>query len=337
MKRHIKWIAAGIISLSLVACSAGSSDIKSTASEQSGYPITVEHAFGKTVIEEKPERVASIGWGNQDAALALGVAPVGVSKGNFGKLTDSGLLPWTQAAFEELGVKDPVVFDDTDGLDFEAISDVQPDVILAAYSGLTQEDYDTLSKIAPVIAYPDKPWQTLWAEQVTLNAKGMGLEKEGEKLVEQTKEQIAQSLKDYPQLEGKSAAFLWVDASDTSSFYAYLPTDPRAAYLTDLGLSFPQALQNQAKDSDTFSISLSSEHADLLNEVDILVTYGDDSTLEGLQKDTLFGKVPAIQRGSVVVLNSQGELAGAGTPTVLSIRATLDDYLKVLAEAADKV
>ncbi len=28
------------------------------------------------------------------------------------------------------------------------------EVILASYSGLTQEDYDTLSKIAPVVAYP---------------------------------------------------------------------------------------------------------------------------------------------------------------------------------------
>ena len=35
-----------------------------------------------------------------------------------------------------------------DGIDFEAVADTQPDVILAAYSGLTQEDYDTLSKIA---------------------------------------------------------------------------------------------------------------------------------------------------------------------------------------------
>ena len=38
-------------------------------------------------------------------------------------------------------------------LDFEAISDANPDVILAAYSGITQEEYDTLSEIAPVVAY----------------------------------------------------------------------------------------------------------------------------------------------------------------------------------------
>ena len=48
-----------------------------------------------------------------------------------------------------------MLFDETDGIDFEAVADTQPDVILASYSGLTQEEYDTLSKIAPVVAYPE--------------------------------------------------------------------------------------------------------------------------------------------------------------------------------------
>ena len=48
------------------------------------YPLTIEHAFGETVIESKPERVATVGWENQDTPLALGVAPVGVSAANYG-------------------------------------------------------------------------------------------------------------------------------------------------------------------------------------------------------------------------------------------------------------
>ena len=54
---------------------------------------------------------------------------------------------------------------------------------LAAYSGLTQEEYDTLSKIAPVVAYPRVAWQTYWREQVTINAEAMGMKDEGEALV----------------------------------------------------------------------------------------------------------------------------------------------------------
>src|SRR5690554_4882453 len=100
--------------------------------ENSEYPIVIEHAFGETEIESKPERVVTIQWGNHDVVLALGVVPVGFSAANFGVQDDSGLLPWTIEKLEELGETDPNVFQDTDGLDFEAISDAEPDVILAA-------------------------------------------------------------------------------------------------------------------------------------------------------------------------------------------------------------
>ena len=50
-----------------------------------------------------------------------------------------------------------MLFDETDGIDFEAVADTDPDVILAAYSGLTQEDYDTLSEIAPSSPTPRPP------------------------------------------------------------------------------------------------------------------------------------------------------------------------------------
>lgn len=338
MKKIWKVSLAVILSFVLAACSTDSGvDTNKQESDSTGYPITIEHTFGQTVLDHKPERIATVSWGNQDVPLALGVVPVGVSRANFGTVNKQGLHPWTQKVFEELGVSDPVVFDDTDGLDFEAVADTNPDVILAAYSGLTQEDYDTLSQIAPVIAYPEKPWQTLWRQQVLLDAKGMGMEAEGKQLVADTEKLIQDKCKEYPQLDGKSAAFIWVDASDTGSFYVYLPKDPRAVYLTDLGLSFPKSLEDQVKDADDFSISLSSEYADLLNDVDILVTYGDSTTLDLLQKDALFGKIKAIQRGSVVVLDNDGELAGAATPTVLSIQATIDAYLKELAKAADQI
>ena len=130
------------------------------------YPIVISHAFGETVIESKPERVATISWGNQDIPLALGVEPVGISMANYGVPDDSGLLPWTAKAFKELGVENPVLFNDLTAIDYEAINDVKPDVILAAYSGITSEEYEMLSQIAPVVAYPESPWQTSWREQI---------------------------------------------------------------------------------------------------------------------------------------------------------------------------
>ena len=39
------------------------------------FPVTIEHKFGTTVIEAKPERVASVDHGGIGNLLALGVSP----------------------------------------------------------------------------------------------------------------------------------------------------------------------------------------------------------------------------------------------------------------------
>lgn len=123
-------------------------------------------------------------------------------------LADGGeFLPWTLEKYKELGEDAPVIFKDTDGFDYEAISDAKPDVILAAYSGITEEEYHLLSEIAPVIAYPALPWQTYWREQITVNAEGMGLKEEGEALVAELEPLIEQKTSQYPQLKDKTATF----------------------------------------------------------------------------------------------------------------------------------
>ena len=69
------------------------SEEESTASgadEETEYPITIQHAYGETVIESKPERIATVGWENQDTPLALGIAPVGVSAANYGTICIPG-------------------------------------------------------------------------------------------------------------------------------------------------------------------------------------------------------------------------------------------------------
>ncbi len=143
-----------VFSFALAGCADKESGTASTDSKDSTeksdsetsdtqYPIVIKHAFGETVIEKKPERVATIAWANHDVALALDVVPVGFSAANYGVQDDSGMLPWTADKLKELGETKPNIYQDTDGLDFEAISDSNPDVILAAYSGITQEDYDT--------------------------------------------------------------------------------------------------------------------------------------------------------------------------------------------------
>ncbi len=301
------------------------------------YPIIVEHAFGETTIKSKPEKVATVGWGNQDVALALGVTPVGMPKANWGPIDENGLLPWTAEALNILDDEFPIMYDETDGVDFEAIASAEPDIIIASYSGIVKEDYDLLSEIAPVIAYSEQPWTTLWREQVLLSAKGMGLEEEGISLVEDTEALIKEKVSAYPEFEGKKAMFAWISVADTSSFSVYTPLDPRAAYLVDLGFDFPESVYDLTEDTNSFFIDISSEFAAQLNDVDVLVLYGDKSMLEVLQNDPLLSAIPAIKNGAVVFLEDGSNLSGASTQTVLSIPYTIDEYLELFSEVVSKI
>ncbi|WP_121613463.1 iron-siderophore ABC transporter substrate-binding protein [Mesobacillus foraminis] len=340
-----------VLMISLVGCSGqqSNSTTASTSKEpsktESGdseegaseFPITMKHTFGETVIESKPERVATIQWANHDVALALGVVPVGFSAANYGVQDDSGLLPWTAEKLKELGEDKPNVFQDTDGLDFEAISDANPDVILAAYSGITQEDYDVLSQIAPVVPYQTSPWLTTWREQVLYNATGMGMKAEGEQLIKDTEKLIQDKASKYPEIKGKKVAWVNFSAKDMSKLHIYTPADPRGEFLTELGMVYPDSIKNQITDPNSYSMELSAENADSLYDADIIIGYGDDSLYQAVKADPLLGKIPAIERGSVVFIGNGTPLAASGNPNPLSIAYTIDEYLELLGGAIDKL
>ncbi|WP_197511527.1 ABC transporter substrate-binding protein [Tessaracoccus coleopterorum] len=120
------------------------------------FPIEITHALGTTVIEAEPTRVATWGWGSTEAALAVGVYPVAVAEQSW-TVGAGNLLPWVEEAFGDR--EKPVVLTDADGgatFPYEELIAADPDLILAPYSGLTQEQYDTLSEIAPTVAYPGR-------------------------------------------------------------------------------------------------------------------------------------------------------------------------------------
>lgn len=301
------------------------------------FPIRIEHAYGETVISAKPDRVVTISWENADTPLALGMIPVGVSEANYGARTSNRLHAWTDEAFHQLGIDSPNVFNDTDGWDYEAIADTHPDVILCAYSGISQEEYDILSQIAPVVPYKEEAFHTTWRAQTIENATALGMAKEGAQLVAETEALIREKVQAYPEIAGKNAAFMWFSADDLSNFYIYLPVDPRAAFLEDLGMVLPESIRKMANDEQSFSISVSRERVEELMDVDLIVTYGDETLLQALQNDKILNQIPAIQNGAVVLLDDNTELAAGVTPSILSIPYTIDQYLETLSVAANKV
>lgn len=341
MKKLLLILSMALISIfALAACSSDekttTSDDNKSAQEESAFPVTVKHALGEAVIEEKPERVVTIQWGNHDVALALGVVPVGFSAANFGVQDDSGLLPWTKAKLDELKVEKPNVFMDTDGLDFEAISDATPDVILAPYSGITEEDYKLLTEIAPVVAYPTAAWATTWRESVELTSTALGIKADGDKLIKEIETSNEEKLKEYPQLANKKVAWVNFSADDLSKVSLYTPVDARVSFLEELGLTYPESITKLIKDPNSYSLEISAENAEALKDVDLIVGYGDAALLKAIQADPLLGEIPAVKSGAVAFIEADTPLVAAGTPNPLSIAYTIDDYLALLGGAVDK-
>lgn len=324
-----RWLSAVMVALAALLLATAAARAEQT------YPIVIEHALGTTVIETKPERVAAVSWANHEVPLALGVIPVGFARANFGDDDGDGLLPWVAEKLAELGGQAPTLFDEGDGIDFEAVAASQPDVILAAYSGLSQADYDTLSQIAPVVAYPQAPWATDWREMIRLNSKAIGMEAQGSDLIARLETEISEAAAAYPKLADKTAMFVThINPLDLSTINFYTANDTRVKFFEDLGLASPKSVR-EASASGLYSGSISAERVDLFDDVDIVVTYGDPAAIEQVKANALIGTLPAVRNGAVIGLG-RDPVGTAANPTPLSISWVLKDYVRLLAEAAAK-
>ena len=66
--------------------------------EANAFPVTIDHKFGSTTIEQAPSRIAAVGIGDADVLLSLGLTPVLVPvwKGS----TDDGIGVWADSAVQ---------------------------------------------------------------------------------------------------------------------------------------------------------------------------------------------------------------------------------------------
>jgi iron complex transport system substrate-binding protein len=263
--------------------------------------------------------------------------PVGISEANYGTLDDSRLLPWTNEAIAGLGGEAPIIFKDTEGFDFEAISDCKPDIILSAFGGMTQEEYEILSEIAPTIAYSGEAYQSDWREVIAKNSRAIGMSAEGQQLITNIEQQVAAEAAKYPKLKGKTAVFGYVNPADLSKIGFYTPGDQRPSFLRDLGMVTPASWEQLTAQEESFWLEVSAEQADAFDDIDIIVLYGDDALLKAMQADPLLGQIPAVQRGSVALITDGSPLAASCSPSALSLPWATPEYVKLLAEAADKV
>lgn len=286
MPRRRGLLALCLISaISLVACGGGSPQATTTpastagseagatpsddeASNGAAFPVTVEHRHGQTTIEDKPERVVTVGLRDVDAVLALGVIPVAVKEW-FGEQPNA-VWPWAQ---DELGDADVTVLDPAEP-DLETIASLDPDVIIGVDSGLTAEDYELLSEIAPTVAQPAEfpDFAVPWRERTRLMAQALGEVERSEQLIADVEAQLRAAAEAHPEF-AETTALVGLAGADGQA-YAYGPEDVRSRFLVDLGFSVPEAITEQVPE-DSFFVTLSQERFGDL-DADVLVWIGGD-------------------------------------------------------------
>lgn len=333
----------GTASLSTTTLLAACGRSKSASSTTSGKTISIKHVYGTTEVPADATKVATVAWANQDVLLALGIMPLGFSKQTWGVTDGSGMLPWTKEKVDELtanGAAQPKLFDDDGGVKInpQAVNATKPEVILAVYSGMSKEEYETLSKIAPTVAYPKVAWGTPWRETIAINATAVGKKAEGEKLVADLEKQVADAVAKHPQIKGKAAAFCYTAEGDATKFGYYTTADPRTAFLSDLGMKVPASVEKASKENaSAFNVDVSTENADSLNDFDLIIVYGTESDLAAMQANSLLSQVRAIKNGAVAFVGNSDPMAASTNPGPLSIPWGIEKYVGLIATAAGKV
>lgn len=297
--------------------------LTATAALAEDWPRSFEHRYGATVIEAPPERVVSLSYQNHDNFLALGIVPVGLRYW-YGD-HPFGVWPWAQDA---LGDAEPFVLEGD--LSIEAVAALEPDVIEAMWSGITREEYELLSQIAPVVAaeaqYDD--YSSPWDVMALTIGRMTGREDDAQAQVDAIRATMAEAAAAHPEWQGRTMAvgYYWNDSPG-----AYTAGDIRVTLLAQLGFVNSPALESLA-DPGAFYVQLSPEDLSPI-DTDLLV-WIDDGTLRDLLAIPLRTQLRAHREGREVYVDDLMSSAFSHA-SLLSLPFALDAMLPAIEQAVD--
>lgn len=315
---------------------AGSSAGATTSGATDEFPVTIQHALGEATIEEAPERVVTLGWAAEDAVVALGVVPVAVPAYGWGA-DDEGYLPWFRDAVEAMGEPLPETLkaEERSGeVNFEQILGLDPDVILAPFSGISDEDYKRLADIAPTVAYAEQPWASNWQDLTATVGKALGRSGQAAELLASTEKLFAGHAAEHPEFDGVSLAYGMGMTEGTSELTFYFPADPRVEFVEALGFTTPKSIKDFAErstlgSSDSTSLELLGD----FDDVDVFLAWaGSDNDKERTLGNPLVSIWKPVANGKDLVLTDPSLVWATSSPTALNIPWALDNLVPQLAE-----
>lgn len=297
-------------------------------SSASAYPVTIDHKYGSTTIEAFPERVVLVGLTEQDSFIALGVVPVATTEWYGDR--PGAIFPWAE---ELLGGADvPIVLPGGEEIDFEQIQSLQPDVIVGLYSSISDQDYATLSQIAPTVAQPGEyvdygiPWQVMTQTVGDI----LGKRDEADALIEEVENRFAATRSAHPEFAGEPAMFVsaW---GLPENYWIYSSQDPRGRIITGLGFEVPEVFDELA--GDEFGALVSAEQFDLLGDLTALVWVNGPELLEDV---ALYQALPVVKDGRVIYYGEDNPVYDAlNFGTVLSLPFAIENIVPDLVNAID--
>lgn len=334
--------AATVAVLALAGCASGDAaaadGVTATAAEEGALPVTMKHALGETTITEAPERVVTIGWATQDVVATFGTVPVGIPETWGGD--EEGYSPWFRAEVEELGGTMPEIlnYNDANELDFEQVLALEPDVILAPHSGLTEVEYNRLSEIAPTVAYPEKPWASeSWQSLVEIVGDSLGQPAKADEIIAETQSKLDAVKEENPRFADTTFAYGLTLSDGATEAGIYIPSDLRVQFLTELGLQNTPAMETVlgTVEGDNWYGAVSLEELDTI-PADIFVAWSNSQAeLDYTLNHPTFKLWEPIATGHYLFLESEPLAMATNAPTPLSIPWAIDEFVPMLNSAID--
>ncbi|WP_069173949.1 iron-siderophore ABC transporter substrate-binding protein [Streptomyces griseus] len=327
-------LSAVLLAVGLLAgCGSGSPDPTDAGAPAAAgaFPVTVEHAFGRTEITKAPRRIVSVGYTDDQTVLALGIKPVGMVDqypNPAGRSPDVNTQwPWVKDKWG--GTRPEVVMSNGDaGPNYEKIAALRPDLIVAVYSEIDQDAYGKLTAIAPTVGRTEaekEPFSAPWQDNALHIAKALGKEPEGAALVKGVQDKLDAVREAHPEFADRTAVALsWYE----NSVAPFTTTDVRGRLVT--GIGFKGATKIDEIAGGSFYTRLSPERVDLV-DVDHIFVINDKADQEALKKFELFANLSAARNGKVsYLLDSEGPAVGAAMSqsTLLSLPYAIDELVR---------
>lgn len=336
----------GSISLAalLPACGTESNPAPSTGgtADSSDFPVTIAHKYGSTTIPDEPKRVVTVGFTDPDFVLALGVKPVAITDwyGNY----PHGIWPW---ALPALGDAKPGVMPRPEGdkINFELVASFRPDLIIGQYTGMTKDEYERATRLAPTVAQSGDHKDYLMPWQVTTRTcgKALGRSARAEELIADVEARFAAARGEHP--EFVDAPLIVAERFNAGSTFIRTAKEPQNGLFRDLGFTQPAPVAELLTDEDGYSGNISDERMELLDTASVVVwkLFVDTDDLgrqQGMVPDELanhplYPKLTVAREGRDVFLTDKVLLGSVIFASPLSLPYALDRISPMLAAAID--